>query len=355
MNSNPNINPYSKDPSGKLSREWIDAHRNETVDDLVFNDNFEKDAYEGWQKSSDGTKMMKKLDQKFLRGNYNWIWISSAVVITASIVFFSTYYQKHSPQAAKVQTATTLDKSDVILSEEIKAFKELPSNLQILPAKVSADFKTQIKQNKSVDQDLIQEENIVAIPLKSKQTIDVKPIVASIKKSAKEIYLADFKLIDYRAYRSKPEIYSQQILLSGTPANQEQLEYTDNDPAWTDVNIPYHDYIQKTILQFKNENYRATLNRTQYILKFYPDDLNALFYGGLCYYNLREFDLAIDAFEKVNNHPFVNFDEEASWYLANAYYLKNDKQKAKELFISIIAKNKFYKVQAEKFLEKNFK
>ena len=32
--------------------------------------------------------------------------------------------------------------------------------------------------------------------------------------------LNDFKLVDYRSYRSKPEIQSKQITLSGTPADE---------------------------------------------------------------------------------------------------------------------------------------
>jgi len=352
MNLNNKIsNPDSTKSS--LTRAEIDAFRTDSskVESNQL-DEFEKDALEGWSKASEGTEKMGRLDQQHKTKNKRFIWFSA---ITFILLLAFAFFKMNQNQSQKIDKyKTVVNKQDVVFSNEIKKLKEIPENLLIKPEIVVANFKTKIQQdNHQNKQNQIEnEEEYFTLPIREIQSYSIKPNLKLEKKHAKEIYLNDFKLIDYRSYRSKPEIQSKQITLSGTPADEGIFASEKENANWKSIDIPYHDYINQTVEQFKAANFKQTLNRTQYILTFYPEDINALFYGGLCLYNLNEIDQAIESFQKVIANPFNNFDEEALWYLANAYDLKNDKIKAKELFQMIASQKGYYAKQADKMSKK---
>ena len=354
MNSNNNTS--NQDPTKlNLSREKIDAFRQKNIGVQTNQlDDFEKDAFDGWSKSSKGTEIMLKLDEKYKFKSNRLIWFTvTTFLILLSITVFNLY-PKNEKIAVKESQQITINKQDIVISKAIEKLEELPKSLQIKPEIVGSNFQLQNKRtvqkiNQNISND---DESYFVLPLKEIQPYSIKPNLSLDKKHAKEIYLNDFKLVDYRSYRSKSNIQSKQIILSGTPANEgENMSESDNT-VWQSIDIPYHDYINQTVEQFKIGNFKQTLNRSQYILNFYPDDINALFYGGLCFYNLNEIDQSIECFQKVIANNFNNFDEEALWYLANAYELKNDKSKAKELFQLISNQKGYYAKQADKILKK---
>jgi tetratricopeptide (TPR) repeat protein len=86
------------------------------------------------------------------------------------------------------------------------------------------------------------------------------------------------------------------------------------------------------------------------ILETYSDDLNANFYAGLCYYNLKQFSEAGSSFEKCLNSKYTNFNEEAEWYLAKSLQANGKDSDAKEIFRKIADGNGYYAKQAEKLL-----
>lgn len=354
MNSSNKISDNTQYTRKPLSRSQIENAGNHPEVNTTLDD-FDKDALQGWQKASGGMELMKPLDKKF-NARSTWLYATLTVltlIVIGTFVFLKTDLNEK-PSIAQHVNKKTIDKSDVIIPADIEAFQELPEDLQIKPKQIVSNFKeksdnTAERPNVNASPD---EEIQITLPLKKTQVNAGKQALTIEKKIAKEIYLSDFKLVDYRNYRSRNAIPSQQMELSGTPANQEKNEIAEDDISWKAIDIPYHNYIAQTMEQFNSGNFKQTLNRTKFILGFYPDDINALFYGGLCYYNLSEMNQAIDAFEKVVSNPFSNFDEEAFWYLANAYYLNSDKTKAKELFQAIVNQKGYYAKQAEKMLKK---
>lgn len=346
-------NTHSESP---LTRSQIDeVQRNQTVNEHSTYDDFDKDALEGWSKASENTRLMKNLDQRFNPKRPIILWIVSIISI-AVIGFFiftnDSTEKKIAPENAS-QKLITVDQRDVLLPKSIAKMENLPKNLQIIPEKVVTQFQQKEESYNNQQSTRLELEEEFTLPTRKAQPSTSTPAFSIVKKKAKEIYLMDFKLIDYRAYRSKPEITTKQMtVLSGTSAgNGIEIESTD-ESKWKTIDIPYHDYIQQTMDQFRLGNFKQTLSRTQYILEFYPNDVNALFYGGLCYYNLNEIDQAIEAFNSVLNNPFGNFDEEALWFLANAYELQQNKAKSREIFQSIVAQKGYYAKQAEKMLRK---
>lgn len=332
-----------------------EAQRNQAVDTNSTYDDFEKDALEGWSKASENSRLMKNLDQRFNPKRPVFLWIVSAISIAVIgfFIFTNSSTEKKLSTKNAPQKLITVDQRDVMLPKSIAKMENLPKNLQINPEKVVTQFqqKEASYNNQQSSREELEEE--FTLPTRKVQPSTSTPAFSIAKKKAKEIYLMDFKLIDYRAYRIKPEIKTKQMtILSGTSAGSGIELETADESKWKTIDIPYHDYIQQTMDQFRLGNFKQTLSRTQYILENYPTDVNALFYGGLCYYNLNEIDQAIEAFNSVLNNPFGNFDEEAMWYLANAYELQQNKTKSRELFQSIVAQKGYYAKQAEKMLRK---
>src|SRR3989338_1879474 len=87
------------------------------------------------------------------------------------------------------------------------------------------------------------------------------------------------------------------------------------------------------------------------ILETYPDDVNGHFYAGLCCYNLQQYEDAKQHFATCLQLSFSNFNEEASWYLAQSLLANGEKTDAKELFSVIRDQKGYYAKQAEKMLK----
>jgi tetratricopeptide (TPR) repeat protein len=167
---------------------------------------------------------------------------------------------------------------------------------------------------------------------------------------AKEIYLHDLKLIDYREYRSHPKISTEQLLLTGTPANIDNVVNKNEDSEWKTVEIPYIDFLERTIALFSKGQNKKALARLQTILATYPDDVNANFYAGLCYFNLKEFSSAQRSFKNCILSKYINFQEEAEWYLALSASANGHIKEAIELFDLIVKRGGYYSKEAKKFL-----
>ena len=109
----------------------------------------------------------------------------------------------------------------------------------------------------------------------------------------------------------------------------------------------YIEYIEKTTKLLSKGKFKRALVRYETILKTYPDDLNGNFYGGLCLYNLEDYQSAIHHFRKCIASPFFNFDEESQWLIGNSYEKLGQTEKARSVYQKIVDQNGYYKKQAQ--------
>ncbi len=356
MNSN-------KQHSSNLSREQIHQYSS-TRDEQVKHDiekqalenDFDADALEGWNALSASGYSMKKLDTKFSKNYSSLLWSIALIVPVLLIGVFLTNQASEKPIRGKIEkeqvnTSIKVEETDLIIPTEIEAFVELPKKEQIAIKTIINDFNEQKNElNETNSQSNIQV-NVDRLPISQMEPTDSKPtIIAKETAFGKEIYLHDMKLLDYRAYRSKPAIETKQMILTGTPANIGETTTIEETTEWKKVDIPYIEYIDKTMEIFSKGNNKKALARFQVILDTYPDDVNANFYAGLCYYNLKEFSSAISSFAKCNDTKFTNFNEEAEWYTAKSYLANGQKSEAKTLFTQIINGNGYYASQAKKIV-----
>ena len=239
-----------------------------------------------------------------------------------------------------------LDESDVSLPEPIEQMEHAPKSEQVPAEQISKEFQEIVTFHTEEAAEIPVEELPVIAPPPAP-----KPEIVKDHSHAKEIYLHNMKLVDYRKYRSKPQIKTKQLTLTGTPANKEDRYSEEEDPIWRNVDVPYIDYIDKSVRTFERGNYKKALSRFETVLETYSDDVNANFYAGICLFNLGEYDNAITHFSNCLDGKFSNFDEEAQWMMAESYEKKGMKSKAKQLYTTIASENGFYANQAKEKLK----
>lgn len=362
-----NSKPMNKDQHG-ISKDDIhlyqttkDEQMKHSIEKKSLESDFDADALDGWSENSFSVTQMKSAEQVISgtssAGSFKIYAVSIVGLILLHLLFTYTAFVNPS-LSQKNDKIVKIEKSDVQLPKEIASLEQLPEQALINPIVIKKDFKKakeQEKEQASLSEQVVKvdETPIVLNPTTDEQSSKLPESVSTIAKtSGKEVYLSDLKLLDYRAYRSKPSIKTQQAIMTGTPADQSGFE-TKNETEfeWKNVDVPYVDYLEKTMVLFSKGNNKKALMRFEEILKTYSDDVNALFYAGLCYYNLGEFEKAISSFHLCVQSKFDNFDEEAEWYEAKSYLANKNLTKANELFSKIVETNGYYSSQAKVILK----
>lgn len=338
----------SRNEFEKLLQKPIEEGSNEQLTD------FDRDALEGWQQSHVPFSKMKQLDRKmnFPKTNFTPYILGLSAVVILTLTFLLVSKTENTPKTEK-PVLVKLENTDINIPQEIDTLVAIPQKDQI----TVSEIKTSQSEIKHLPIELKKEENTV-IPFPElvleplPPVIEQKPVTVSKQKIAKEIYLQDLKAIDYSLYRTKPTVQIEQIILTGIPADQENKDdVVPEEPQMKLVNIPYMDYLDKSLNYTNRGKWKQALSRFNEIIKNYPDDVNARFYAGWCYYNLGQYNDACVNFSACLQLEFSNFNDEAEWYLAESRLANGDKNSAKELFIKIRNQKGFYSKQAEKVLK----
>jgi len=320
---------------------------------------FDNDAMDGWSEMDYDTSIMKRLDRKFSPSNSGYIILSGVLVVGvmfagyiifgdhSTVVNPSDQDDQHIQLSLEEGQEMYFDESDLVLPQQIEEMSTAPIEEQIKAESIKSDF-----QEKKSDPDLspieLTLEDLPVLEIEI-ETQNLEPIREHFY--AKEIYLHDLKLVDYRKYRSNPTVKTKQIILTGTPANQENEHSEDFEQTVRVLEIPYVEYLNKTMRYYNRNSYKRALARFETILATYNYDINANFYGGLCLFNLKEYDRAIKLFEHCINGKYSNFDEEAFWLIAQCYERNGNLDKASEIYSKIAEQNGFYSNHASEKLK----
>lgn len=347
-----------------LSREDIpnylsskDERLKHSIEQQSLENDFDADALEGWKSTNTPIQSMKRLDKKFMpKSNFFLLLSIAAGILIFSVAFFISRENPSSPSIAEASNESvqiTFEKTDVTIPEEIDSLEPLPKKQSIRPTAIKEEFKEKVSTQENIDltkKNIASELNISNIPLIKIDRPNIPKVVTNF--TAKEIYLSDLKLVDYRAYRSRPSIKTETMTLSGTPASMEASSSNIEETEWKTSDVPYIDYLKKTQELFSRENYKKALTRYLTILETYPDDVNALFYSGLCYYNLKQYSDASLQFFGCLSSKYNNFNEEAEWFVAKSYQAEGETSKAASIFEMIVEKDGYYAGQAREQLRK---
>lgn len=162
-------------------------------------------------------------------------------------------------------------------------------------------------------------------------------------------HVRNYKLADYRGKRANLQTESRAIL-GGTPANQSPDGKTTEQPEAL-RQMPYVDYLELAIIDYASEDFHSCEKKLLTILKQFPDDVNGLFYSGMCAFHTESYSQAVELLKKVNENEISVFREESSFYLARALDGWGREDEAQELYDQIARANSFYSQPARKFLK----
>ena len=110
--------------------------------------------------------------------------------------------------------------------------------------------------------------------------------------------------------------------------------------------MPYLDFMDGALYKFMRKDHRGCLEDLRFLLDQYPEDVNALFYAGLCSYDLGLYERARHFLHRSATHEIDTFEEESEFYHAMALEQLGDKAAAREAFEGIVARNGFYASRA---------
>lgn len=165
--------------------------------------------------------------------------------------------------------------------------------------------------------------------------------------SRKLLFLHDLKLVSPdELYPDEPQLTVEPGGLDARFARPEDRT-SDLEPQRFQRYVPYMD---AALGAFASGDHKRALADLRFLLRQYPDDVNALFYAGLCCYNLGLYARAEGYLSRAAVHPVDTFDEEASWYHAMAVSHRSPDE-ARSMLQTIANGGGFYASRARKRLD----
>ncbi len=179
-------------------------------------------------------------------------------------------------------------------------------------------------------------------PSPIEQEIERKTTLQKQKTSV--YYLYDLKVLNYKKIRNNNlSIREINQSLSARYENKNRDEMTPSEQK----PVLYTEFLTECMNAFKKKNLKSAMRGFNTILRTYPHDANALFYGGLTYYNLGMTDKSIELLTLSSEHALGVFKEESEWNLALALIANDDQNTAYELLDKIATSDHFYREQAK--------
>ena len=315
----------------------------ETKPILSEENHFEMEALQGWVSHDLEPSVMKNVRSKLFRKISTLVTIATLALISSAILILNYNANPTEIKKNKKQAPINKRESKIEVSPYITTISSDPI---IRPKTLQSDFKKialiKVQQETNSSNEVPEKEGPKQLtPLKITKINVVEKERINI---GWETYLLNYKVLDYRKYRSKPKLENE-VQLSGTSADQEnkQVIEKENDKI---IQVAYFNSLTNALVYFEKENYGMAAQQFDMILATYPDDVNALFYGALSHYNVKEYSICETKLQLLKLNHFTNFSEEQEWYLCLTYKALKKMSQYEELRKEIINKNGFYTIKA---------
>ena len=97
--------------------------------------------------------------------------------------------------------------------------------------------------------------------------------------------------------------------------------------------------------------YGDCLLQLELLSELNTEDVNSIFYSGLCNHFLGRHALALDYFSKIEKQPNNVFHQEAAFYSALSYFKLENYNAARQIFSEIVSKKGFYAERALEYMK----
>jgi len=320
---------------------------------LMQNDAFFREALLGYIKTNSHPENLNILDEKWspkpthkkIKHLAVGLSIAASFVLFFSLYFFRTHEAHYKPLFHQnISAFETIELPPVIISPNRDTIRESEKNdVQNKPANYAYYESNGI--NDSTEREEI-------TPLYRKPDLSIETVYnhsvlnPDWLASSNHLYgfINKYKIVDYRVDNRKNKTHF-------TIPERHNTEASDIHSSYK-TEIPYMDFLAEALTKFDTGNYHAALNDFRTILSQYPNDMNALFYAGLCHYHTNNEEKCIAVMDRVLNARINTFDQDASWYQAMSYKSIQDIEQTRILLTKISQSNSYYGVMANDELKK---
>jgi tetratricopeptide (TPR) repeat protein len=337
--------------SGNISPE--EKHK---IELKIENNELNRIAFEGYAANPSAINNLPKINNGLLSTVGSKILLFSTVFILVVIATYFFLYDETEGENLVISKSEQLSENNQeLLTEQITVEREMENLEEIEPSEQITYAKTIENQVSTKANNIkIEKAETIAPETINNDKDSLKPeIKISNRINSNIVYIHDLKTVDYSGiYTSGVKIFLHN--LDGVPAQFGSMDEKINAKIedFKIEFIPYQKFLGSALEKFVQNNFKNALKDLRIILSQYPNDLNADFYSGLCYYNLGKWRKAIQCFTNAKNHKINAFQEEAAWYLAISLVKNGDEKEAIELFNEIEKNKGFYAARAAEVLKK---
>jgi len=336
----------------------MDAKEMHDMEKLALSDPFLKDAMEGFEANPSA---LNYFNNKILRNyKFQWQWLSISILSIGFVVMCVLYFSPSKNTTSilnEEQAKPTVHQKSVFKPQEIEMIPMELETLKVIHPNEqvqSKELEDQFSDNTSyvINEKLKPQLDNIDIKIDPKLVEDNAPKIVAKKlfnqKNYPYIFFYHLAVLDYSVYENREKIVKKTTFkLSGVSADFESAEAKNQPELIAETkNVPYLDYLEETMYYFSKNKYKYALKRLNIIGEQYKNDLNSMFYGGMCYFNLGDYQKALAAFDSIILLNVGPFHEEAKWYKAKTLIRLEEIEKAEEVLLDIVAENGFYKNQA---------
>lgn len=328
------------------------AERN-ALEQAALDDPFLKEAMEGFEANPGSfdsfyeTNILK--NQKFGSSYFVIGGILTLALITILVVMTPDKNQQNLTTNLSEKDTAQITQEVHYVPEEIDSLHQVDA-VELIDAKEIVNQKTEIQKTINYPELTGDQAIVIKEDEKVKEDYLIQAELYDLKRAeyVPATYLFDLFVVDYRRIeRDNVLITYTKYEFTGTSAEFETEAHEQNAELIEKVvDVPYFHYLTTSMEHFSNGDYKKSITNYLVILEQYPEDANALFYGGLCYYNLNKFDKSIEFFDRILDLPINAFKEEAKWYKVKSLLKQGQKAEAKNLLDEIISEGGFYADQA---------
>ena len=353
--------PSRAELEGYLRGE-LDADQAHAVERWLENDPLTREALEGlvMPGALDAMSSMKAP----VAGRSGQWWKAGGVMVTVAIVgaLLWTVLGKgteDAPEEAQVQPPTPIEEpftaippdtgtAAAELTLRIEQARDVPESLQV--GHTGTDL-----HNAEIAEVELDRTHDMLIPVSTlpppapDQALPEKKVLAPSKENRQLLFLHNLKLVSPKElYRVDPLM---DLEIGGVDARyaDADAQRTEQPPQRT---MKYTAYMDIALGHFAKGRHKQCLQELRVVLRQYPDDVNALFYGGLSCYNLAMYEDAERYLARAWHHPISTFHEEAQWYHARSVLAGQGLASALPLLRAVADAGGFYAERAALELRK---
>lgn len=199
----------------------------------------------------------------------------------------------------------------------------------------------------------IEEQGKESVELDLVKIDDPKELVEDVhapQSNMRTVFLHDLKVVDVSSFYTKKIKIRNMNDVSGTRVYSAEKYMSKDNPIGDNLGpyiyVDYMTYLNDAMALFSKDSYKQALKNFKVIISHYPNDVNAHFYGALCYHNLGKPSRAIQYLNMVIADQINTFNPEAQFYKAISYAEAGKKDEAKKLFKTIEDEKGFYAKRA---------